>query len=103
MAWNNISKYLEKFFTITPPGKFYQKEIAKTLNEILNINLSENDVEYRFGTIYIKNPAISGTLKKRDIFKQRKSNPPFVPKKIKNSGIKRHKILIYTRSLIARY
>ena len=56
MAWNNISKYLEKFFTITPPGKFYQKEIVKALNEVLNINLSENDVEYRFGIIYIKIP-----------------------------------------------
>lgn len=64
MAWNNISKYLEKFFTITPPGKFYQKEVVKALNEILPINLSENDIVYRFGIIYIKNnPATSGTLK----------------------------------------
>ena len=55
MAWNNIAKYLEKFFVISPPGKFYQKEIIKTLNEILNINLSEDGVEYRFGIIYIKN------------------------------------------------
>ena len=87
MAWNNISKYLEKFFTITPPGKFYQKEIAKTLNEILNINLSENDVEYRFGTIYIKNPAISGTLK-NEIFLNKEKVIRLLSQKIKNSGIK---------------
>ena len=54
MAWKNISGYLEKFFTITPPKKFYQGEVIKALNEILNINLSENDAEYRFGIIYIK-------------------------------------------------
>ena len=45
MAWKNISGYLEKFFTITPPKKFYQGEVIKALNEILNINLSENEVE----------------------------------------------------------
>ena len=87
MAWNNISKYLEKFFTITPPGKFYQKEIVKALNEVLNINLSENDVEYRFGIIYIKNPAISGTLK-NEIFLNKEKVIRLLSQKIKNSGIK---------------
>ena len=87
MAWNKISGYLEKFFTITPPGKFYQKEIVKALNEVLNINLSENDVEYRFGIIYIKNPAISGTLK-NEIFLNKEKIIRFLSQKIKNSGIK---------------
>ena len=87
MAWNNISKYLEKFFTITPPGKFYQKEIVKALNEVLNINLSENDAEYRFGIIYIKNPAISGTLK-NEIFLNKEKVIRLLSQKIKNSGIK---------------
>lgn len=64
MAWKNISDYLNKFFVITPPKKFYQNETVKVINKILNINLSENDMEYRFGVIYIKNnPVISGLLK----------------------------------------
>ena len=87
MAWNNISKYLEKFFTITPPKKFYQSEVAKALNEVLNINLSENDVEYRFGIIYIKNPAISGTLK-NEIFLNKEKIIQLLSQKIKNSGVK---------------
>ena len=64
MAWNNISKYLEKFFTITPPGKFYQKEVILALNEILKISLAEDDAEYRFGIIYIKNnnPALKNEI-----------------------------------------
>ena len=87
MAWNNISKYLEKFFTITPPKKFYQGEVAKALNGVLNINLSENDVEYRFGIIYIKNPAISGTLK-NEIFLNKEKIIQLLSQKIKNSGVK---------------
>lgn len=64
MAWKNISDYLNKFFIITPPKKFYQNEAVKVINKILNINLSVNDTEYRFGVIYIKNnSAISGLLK----------------------------------------
>lgn len=87
MAWNSISGYLEKFFTITPPKKFYQNEVIKALNEILNINLSENDAEYRFGTIYIKNPAISGTLK-NEIFLNKEKIIMSLSKKIKNNKIK---------------
>ena len=87
MAWNNISVYLEKFFTITPPKKFYQSEVIKALNDILNINLSENDAEYRFGIIYIKNPAISGTLK-NEIFLNKTKIIQFLSQKIKNSGVK---------------
>lgn len=85
MAWNNISKYLEKFFTITPPKKFYQGEVIKALNEVLNINLSENDVEYRFGTIYIKNgnPAL-----KNEIFLNKEKIIRLLSQKIKNSQIK---------------
>jgi len=89
MAWKNISGYLEKFFTITPPGKFYQNEAVKALNEILNINLSENDIEYRFGVIYIKNnPAISGTLK-NEIFLNKDKIIQLLSQKIKKiCGIK---------------
>lgn len=85
MAWNNISKYLEKFFTITPPGKFYQKEIIKALNEILPINLSENDAEYRFGIIYIKN---NNPVLKNEIFLNKEKIIRLLSEKIKNSGIK---------------
>jgi len=88
MPWNNIAKYLEKFFIISPPGKFYQKEVVKALNEILNINLSENDMEYRFGVIYIKNnPAISGTLK-NEIFLNKDKIIQLLSQKIKKSGVK---------------
>ena len=88
MAWNSVSKYLEKFFVISPPGKFYQKEIIKALNEILNINLSENDMEYRFGVIYIKNnPATSGTLK-NEIFLNKDKIIQLLSQKIKKSGVK---------------
>ena len=87
MAWNKISGYLEKFFTITPPKKFYQSEVVKALNEILKINLSENDAEYRFGVIYIKNPAISGALK-NEIFLNKEKIIRLLSQKIKNSGIK---------------
>ncbi len=86
--WDNISNYLEKFFKITPPKKFYQNEIAGALNEILNISLSENDVECRFGTVYIKNsPTISGTLK-NEIFLNKEKIIRLLSQKIKNSGIK---------------
>jgi len=85
MAWNNIAKYLEKFFVISPPGKFYQKEIIKTLNEILNINLSENDIEYRFGVIYIKN---NNTSLKNEIFLNKNKIIQLLYQKIKKSGIK---------------
>ena len=85
MAWNNIAKYPEKFFVISPPGKFYQKEIIKTLNEILNINLSENDIEYRFGVIYIKN---NNTSLKNEIFLNKNKIIQLLYQKIKKSGIK---------------
>ena len=85
MPWNNIAKYLEKFFTITPPGKFYQKEIIKALNEILNINLSENDIEYRFGVIYIKN---NNTALKNEIFLNKDKIIQLLSQKIKKSGVK---------------
>ena len=85
MPWNNIAKYLEKFFTITPPGKFYQKEIIKALNEILNINLSENDMEYRFWIIYIKN---NNTALKNEIFLNKDKIIQLLSQKIKKSGVK---------------
>lgn len=86
--WNNISDYLEKFFTITPPKKFYQSEAVKALNEILNTSLSENDVEYRLGTIYIKNnPAINGALK-NEIFLRKEKIIHLLSQKTKNKGIK---------------
>ena len=88
MAWNNIAKYLEKFFVISPPGKFYQKEIIKSLNEILNINLSEEGAEYRFGIIYIKNnPAIRGALK-NEIFLNKEKILHQINQKLKNHKIK---------------
>ena len=85
MAWNNISKYLEKFFAISPPGKFYQKEIIKTLNEILNINLSEDGVEYRFGIIYIKN---NNQSLKNEIFLNKEKILHQINQKLKNQKIK---------------
>ena len=85
MAWKNISGYLEKFFTITPPKKFYQGEVIKALNEILNINLSENEVEYRFGIIYIKN---NNPVLKNEIFLNKEKIIRLLSEKIKNSGIK---------------
>ena len=85
MPWNNIAKYLEKFFIISPPGKFYQKEVVKALNEILNINLSENDMEYRFGVIYIKN---NNTALKNEIFLNKNRIIQLLSQKIKKSGIK---------------
>ena len=85
MAWKNISGYLEKFFTITPPGKFYQNEAVKALNEILNINLSENDIEYRFGIIYIKN---NNTALKNEIFLNKDKIIQLLSQKIKKSGVK---------------
>ena len=85
MPWNNIAKYLEKFFIISPPGKFYQKEIIKALNEILNINLSENDMEYRFGIIYIKN---NNTALKNEIFLNKDKIIQLLSQKIKKSGVK---------------
>jgi len=88
MPWNSVSKYLEKFFIISPPGKFYQKEIIKSLNEILNINLSEDGAEYRFGIIYIKNnPAVSGALK-NEIFLNKEKILNQINQKLKNQKIK---------------
>ena len=85
MAWNNIAKYLEKFFVISPPGKFYQKEIIKALNEILNINLSEDGAEYRFGIIYIKN---NNQSLKNEIFLNKEKILHQINQKLKNQKIK---------------
>ena len=85
MAWNNISNYLEKFFTISPPKKFYQGEIIKTLNEIMGIELSEGDVEYRFGVIYIKN---NNQILKNEIFLNKEKIIQQLNQKIKNDRIK---------------
>ena len=85
MAWNNIAKYLEKFFIISPPGKFYQKEIIKSLNEILNINLSEDGAEYRFGIIYIKN---NNQSLKNEIFLNKEKILHQINQKLKNQKIK---------------
>ena len=83
--WNNISNYLEKFFTIIPPKKFYQGEIIKVLNEILNTNLSESDAEYHHGIIYIKsnNPAL-----KNEIFLNKEKILRSLLQKTKNIGVK---------------
>lgn len=83
--WSPISKYLEKFFTITPPKKFYQSEAIKALNEILNIDLLENDAEYRFGIIYIKN---SNLALKNEIFLNKEKIIKLLSQKIKNSKVK---------------
>lgn len=85
MAWESISGYLGKFFAITPPKKFYQGEVIKALNEILNINLSEKDIEYRFGIIYIKknNPTI-----RSEIFLNKEKILRILSQKIKNSQVK---------------
>lgn len=85
MAWNSISGYLEKFFTITPPKKFYQSEVIKVINEILKINLLENDTEYRFGIIYIKN---NNPVFKNEIFLNKEKIIQQLNQKIKNSDIK---------------
>lgn len=85
MAWKSISGYLEKFFTITPPKKFYQSEVVKALNEILNTDLSENDAEYRFGIIYIKN---NNSALKNEIFLNKEKIIRRLSEKIKNSGVK---------------
>ena len=85
MPWNSVSKYLEKFFIISPPGKFYQKEIIKTLNEILNINLSEDDAEYRFGIIYIKK---NNQSLKNEIFLNKEKILRQINQKLKNHKIK---------------
>ena len=85
MPWNSVSKYLEKFFVISPPGKFYQKEIIKALNEILNINLSEDDAEFRFGTIYIKN---NNQSLKNEIFLNKEKILRQINQKLKNHKIK---------------
>jgi len=85
MPWNSVSKYLEKFFVISPPGKFYQKEVIKTLNEILNINLSEDDAEYRFGIMYIKN---NNQSLKNEIFLNKEKILRQINQKLKNHKIK---------------
>jgi len=85
MAWKNISGYLEKFFTRIPPGKFYQKEVIKALNEILNMELLENDVEYRFGIVYIRS---SVQALKNEIFLNKEKIIQQLNQKIKRDIIK---------------
>ena len=82
MAWNNISKYLEKFFTITPPKKFYQSEAAKALNDIFRLQIKPEEIDVRFGVIYLKNqnPAL-----KNEIFLNKEKIIQLLSQKIKNS------------------
>jgi len=88
MPWNSVSKYLEKFFVISPPGKFYQKEIIKALNEILNIKLSEDNAKYRFGMIYIKNNSVTSGALKNEIFLNKEKILNQINQKLKNHKIK---------------
>ncbi|MEK7069813.1 MAG: hypothetical protein AAB822_01655 [Patescibacteria group bacterium] len=85
MAWNSISGYLEKFFTISPPKKFYQGEVIKVFNEIMSIELFEGDVEYRFGVVYIKN---NNQILKNEIFLNKEKIIRQLNQKIKNDRIK---------------
>lgn len=84
MAWNNISQYLEKFFTISPPKKFYQNEIIKALNEILGIELKDNDIDCRFGVVYIKNNSL---FLKNEIFLNKEKIIEKTNQKLKNNKI----------------
>lgn len=86
MAWNSVSKYLEKFFTITPPKNFYQSEIIKALNDVLGVELkNNNDVDYRFGVVYIKN---NNQILKNEIFLNKEQIIEKLNQKIKNNKIK---------------
>lgn len=84
MAWNNISQYLEKFFVISPPKKFYQKEIIKALNEILGIELEDDDIDCRFRVVYIKNNSL---FLKNEIFLNKESIIEKTNQKLKNNKI----------------
>lgn len=85
MAWKNISNYLEKFFLISPPKNFYQNEITKILNEILSVNFSENNIDFRFGVVYIKN---NNQALKNEIFLNKEKIIKALNQKIKNNIIK---------------
>ena len=85
MAWKNISGYLEKFFTIAPPGMFYQNEAVKILNDIFRIQIKPEDIDVRFGVIYLKNqnPAL-----KNEIFLNKARILEQINQKLKNHKIK---------------
>ncbi|RJQ30477.1 DUF721 domain-containing protein [Candidatus Parcubacteria bacterium] len=82
---NSISNYLNKFFVISPPGKFYQNETVKVLNDIFRIQLKPEEIEVRFGEIYIKkqNPIL-----KNEIFFNKKQILEQINQKLKNHEIK---------------
>lgn len=85
MAWKNISGYLEKFFTIVPPKKFYQKEIVRIINNIVNINLSQDDVDYMFGIVYVKS---NNQILKNEIFFNKEKIIKALSSEIKNNKTK---------------
>lgn len=85
MAWKKISNYLEKFFIIAPPEKFYQNEAVKVLNDVLGLQLKPEEVRVNFGEIYIKN---QNPFLKNEIFLNKTKILNQINQKLKNHKIK---------------
>lgn len=54
MAWINISNYMARFKDFKPSRENMQRESAKIISDIINFDISHNELEYRSGTLYVK-------------------------------------------------
>lgn len=83
MAWHNISGYLDKFFKITPPKKYYQNKVAEVINSVLNTDLKDEEVECRAGMVFVK---IKNGALKNEIFLNKNKILEVLSEKLKNSS-----------------
>ncbi len=78
MAFKNIGRFLNRFKNLKIPKKFIQKEGARIIKEILNIEIGPENFEERNGILYIKtqNQFLKNEifLKKEKILEKLKEN-----------------------------
>ena len=55
MNWTNISIFLERFRSFSPPGVFFVDTIIMVIKESTGVILKREEIEKRNNVIYIKN------------------------------------------------
>lgn len=82
--WLQVSNYLNKFFTIIPPEKFYQDKIIKVFQILFKTEIKPNDIDVKFGTVYLKK--INQSLK-NEIFINKEEIIGKINQEMKNNKI----------------
>lgn len=54
MSWINISNYMSRFKDFKPSRETMQRESAKIISDIIDFDITHDELEYRSGTLFIK-------------------------------------------------